>query len=209
MQSDVISNNFDAGSHILHPGSRQLFRYWEALREERSCPAKAEIDLKSLGKIVPNLFIWERDVSCNSFRYRLAGTAIGDLLQVDPTGWDVMHNWDSFERNLMMRSFDLAMIKFQPALVRLRLITNKNDVIGCELLALPVSGRNADDIQLLGGMFNFIEKPRFNHMSIVQKELVTIRNIWTEFEPGEAMLRTIERQGVPMLRVIEGGLGKS
>jgi hypothetical protein len=208
MQSDIIGNNFDAASQILHPGSRQLFRYWEALREERACPSKAELDLKSVRKVVPNLFIWERDTSSNSFRYRLAGTAIAELLHHDPTGWDAMHKWDNFERAIMMRSFDLAMVKYQPALVRMRLITNKRDVIGCELIVLPVLGRNADDVQLLGGLFSFVDPTRLDHVSIIQQELVSVRNIWTEHEPGDALLRTIERQGVPLLRVIEGGLSK-
>jgi hypothetical protein len=68
-----------AESQILHPSSRALFRFWEAMRAERAAPHRALLDLKQVGGLVPDLFILERDRPRHSYRWRLAGTRICEL----------------------------------------------------------------------------------------------------------------------------------
>ena len=46
-------------THILHPSSRALFRFWETMRAERSAPLRADLDLKKICSLVPHLFVAE------------------------------------------------------------------------------------------------------------------------------------------------------
>jgi hypothetical protein len=189
---------------VLHPGSRTLFRYWESLRAERPCPQRGEFRLIDVKEVIPNLFIWTKDVASSSFRYQLSGTAIDRLNCMTMTGRDVFGGWDNFERDAMMRVFQAAHEKLQPALVRMRLFTGLNEIIGAELLALPFRKQNSHEIELLGGLFAFTDLDRVALDRIAYRQLVTARTVWTEHEvvPVAELPHTLKMP----FRVIQGGL---
>jgi hypothetical protein len=168
---------------VLHPGSRTLFRYWESLRAERACPERSEFKLADVKDVIPYLFIWAKDTARDGFRYQLSGTAVDHLSCQTMTGRDVLIGWDSFERDAMMRVFRTAHEDVQPALVRMRLFTGLNEIIGAELIALPFQRPQSREIELIGGMFPFTDLGRTVIDRISHRQLVTARTIWTEHVP--------------------------
>lgn len=189
---------------VLHPGSRILFRYWERLRAERDCPNRIEFKLNDVKDVIPNLFIWTRDIANNGFRYHLSGTAVDRLNCMTMTGKDVFIGWDNFERDAMLRVFHAAYSKQQPALVRMRLFTGLNEIIGAELVALPFRSQKSREIELLGGMFPFTELDRLAIDRIAYRQLVTARTIWTEHVAEHAPEQPLGMKSP--FRVIQGGL---
>lgn len=202
----------DIDQQVLHPGSRTLFRYWEMLRAERACPPRSDIVLKDIAKLVPNLFIWDRDHSRDTFIYKLSGTAIDQLNCQTMTGLDVFFGWDSFERDVMMRVFRVAHEKLQPGLVRMRLFTNFNEAVGAEMLVLPVASTRTGEIELFGGVFCFTGLEHLALNQIVSRQLVTSRIIWTEHQNDNLSSGVLQPHPMPTLpkhqmpfRVIQGG----
>ncbi len=189
---------------ILHPASRQLFRYWETLRAEDPCPNRRDFDLKVVKSIVPHLMIVERQAHTGQFGYRLAGTGIVADFGFNPTGCAFLEGWDDFESKLLARVLTNAHIGLQPAIVRTRNTYKSGQVIGHEQIFLPFSVDTSTVKLLIGGTFGFTAKTTQSDPA-TKRELVTVRSIRTEFRPGDALLRNVEQRGSPLLRVIEGG----
>ena len=202
-------NNSEAsqtGMQMLHPGSRKLFRYWEGLRAERPCPQRCDIDLRQIVEIMPNLVILEMNQFLQEWIYRLAGTAVCELMDGNQTGKNALTGWDSFEKNVVAESFAIAKKRKQPCLVRMRFMFENAPNLPAELVALPVFDEKTQQIQLFGGLFPVLQSKPIIAARLVRRELVSARMIWTEHETGDALLEYVGRNAAPMLRVINGGL---
>ncbi len=206
MKVNDHNESSDAGSHILHPGSRQLFRYWESLRAERACPDRSEFQLAKMVSIMPNLAIIEQSAE-GSWNFRLAGTVVCDLLQQPLTGKDALGGFDSFERDVISKTFDVSKLRLQPCLVRMRLISTSGMVMPAELIGLPVRDKTNGKVQLFGGLFALGNAESAGRTLLLRRELVSARVIWTEHENGDSLMEKVGRKATP-LRVIEGGLSQ-
>jgi hypothetical protein len=196
-------------SQILHPGSRQLFRYWEMLRAERPCPQREEIDLKAIEAIVPHLLIIERDHLRNGYKFRLVGTAVCALFNKELTGKSVLEGWDHFESDVISRHLQTTLNQRQPSVLRMRLTTNLGQSVAAEVLALPVQMRGSANTQILAGLFPFRSAQSLAHSSITDRELASARIIWTEHLTPMPMSQQEQQQPIrPTVRhfeVITGG----
>jgi hypothetical protein len=205
----VMSNNSElsqSGVQMLHAGSRKLFRYWEALRAERPCPNRSEIDLRQIVEIMPNMVILDWDSPSATWRYRLVGTEVCSLMDRSLTGEDALSGWDSFERDVVSKSFTIAKERKQPCLVRMRFDYAGAPKLAAEMIALPVFDQKTQQTQLFGSLFPLLSGGPLLPARLVRRELVSARMIWTEHETGDALVSQIGRKAVPMLRVINGGL---
>ena|SRR5579862_9814549 len=71
----------------LHPTLGSLLRYWNAQREGRVMPARAEIDPLEMGpKLLPHLLLCDLQDRAARPRYRLVGTNVVRRWGFDPTG---------------------------------------------------------------------------------------------------------------------------
>ena len=181
MMQDTTADDF-GDSHILHPGSRQLFRQWEMLRAERACPTREDFEFAQLKGILPDMVVIDRDFLRNSFKFRLAGTRVCTLFNQNLTGGNVLAGWDSFEADVISRHLLTVINQQQPAVVRMRLTTDRSQVIAAELVALPVQMRNSHRMQIIGGLFPFRAAQSLSHAGIIVRELVSARVIWTEHQ---------------------------
>jgi hypothetical protein len=205
----VMSHNSEAsqsGVQMLHPGSRKLFRYWEALRAERPCPNRSDIDLRQIVEIMPNLAILEFEAAQNKWIYRLVGTDICTLMGSSQTGKNALAGWDNFEKDVVSKSLVLAQDRTQPCLVRMRLVFQGAPILPVEMVILPFFNGKSDQTQLFAGIFPLLGGRTFLPAPLVRRELVSTRMIWTEHETGDALLEHVGRTAAPMLRVIQGGL---
>ena len=196
-----------AYSHILHPGTRTLFRFWEKIRAENAAPNRDDLDLKQISNIVPNLVMLERDHLHQTYKWRLAGSQTCSLFRQQLTGTDALAGWDSFERNTLKQLFDTVVASLQPCLVRFRLTTDSDQVLGAELLGVPIHARNGSRFHILGGVFPFRDISALAYGAITHRELSGARSIWTEHLPGDKLVAGL-RNGSNMatgLRLIRGG----
>lgn len=199
------SGNETSGSQILHPGSRKLFCYWEALRAERPCPTREEFSLGEVRGFAPDLVILERDHIRSSFRFRLAGSHVCELFKTNLTGQDVLAGWEKFEADTIHKHLIQSLSNFQPTLFRARLTTDNRQQVAVEFIALPIRMRGSERIQLIGGIFPFRPAADLFHERVVNRELMAIRSVWTEYQnimAGRPATASIDRR----FKVIAGGL---
>jgi hypothetical protein len=196
-----------AGAQMLHAGSRQLFRYWEGLRAERACPDRSEFQIAKLVGILANVAIIEKSAPAQ-WNFRLAGTAVCDLLQQPMTGKDALAGFDSFERDVVSKTFEVAITRLQPCLVRMRLVSTAGVTVPVEFIGLPVRDVTSGHVQLFGGMFALGNAENAARTLLLRRELVSARLIWTEHKNGDLLLNKVGRKAT-QLRVIEGGLSSA
>jgi hypothetical protein len=191
-------------SQILHPSSRALFRFWETMRAERAAPHRALLDLSRVSGLVPDLFILEPDRPRRSYRWRLAGTQICEFFRCELTGQDFFAGWDSFERETIRRLLDGVTGRLQPAVFRLRLHISPDQIVGVEMIALPLQAQNGAGIQVFGGFFPFRDISGLRYDAIAAREMASARVIWTEPLPGDRLLSGAA--GLRNFKLIRGGL---
>ena len=193
-----------APSQILHPGSRALFSFWESTRGPESAPRRDALDLKRIAELVPNLIIIEPDRQ-GGFRWRLAGTAVCNIYRRELTGTDALLGWDSFETDVIKRFLGGVVHGLQPCLLRFRLFTDQAQLIGAELIGLPIQA-NGGRIHIFGGVFPFRDIQSLPHRSVTAIELSGARSIWTEHLPGDPLAgKNAEQRPLRPFQVITGG----
>jgi hypothetical protein len=196
-----------AYAHIRHPGTRALFSFWEKIRGEKAAPGRDDLDLRQIGHIVPNLLILERDHLHQTYKWRLAGSEIGQLYRQKLTSTNALAGWGGFERNTLKQLFDAVVTGLQPCLVRFLLTTDTGQVIGAELLGLPILARNGKRFHIFGGVFPLRDISQMGYGSITGLELSAARSIWTEPLPGDRLVASLDNPPVPPvgLTLIRGG----
>ena len=195
-----------ADSQILHPGTRLLFRNWEAIRSENAAPRRADLNLHQIRALMPNLVMIEKDPAVG-FKWRLAGTEVCKLFGRELTGTDALPFGDAFEKGTIRRLYQSVHTRLQPCLLRYRLTTDNGTVVGVEQVGLPLLNNAQTDVYVFGGIFPFHDPSKLRHSAITSFELASARTIWTEHLPGDKVL---ERLSNPQpahtgLRLIRGG----
>lgn len=191
----------------IHPASRMLFRAWEAMRGTRSAPMRQDVDLAQMRKLVPQLFIAEHCAASHAFRWRLAGTAICGLLGREVTGSDLLDGWDTFERDVIRRFLSGVSGTHQPALLRMRFTTDRDQPIVAEMAAFPMLAADGASTQVLGGLFAFADPALKYYDRISSRELLSAR--FAASEPVAALPEVALTQARRKFRVISGGLDQS
>jgi hypothetical protein len=197
-----------ADSQILHPGSRALFRFWEAARAERSAPRRDEIDLTRLRPVIANLAIIERAPGRLAYRWRLAGTGICEIYRQEITGRSVLEGWNDFERDVISRFLEGVTTRLQPCVMRFRLHTDRGQLVGTEFIGLPILAHSGA-VHVFGGLFAFRDPTAMDYTAVAAMELSGARSIWTEYLPGDQLVRQLAtaQPGRPFqpFQVIAGG----
>jgi hypothetical protein len=196
-----------AYAHIRHPGTRALFSFWEKIRGENAAPSRDDLDLRQISPIVPNLLILERDHLYQGYKWRLAGSEISQLYRQKLTSTNALAGWGSFERNTLKQLFDTVVTSLQPCLVRFNITTDTGQVIGAELLGLPILARNGMRFHIFGGIFPLRDISQLGYGGITALELSAARSIWTEPLPGDRLIASLNNPPAPPsgFRLIKGG----
>ena len=202
-----IHDIHQANSQILHQGTRTLYRFWETIRAEKAAPNRDDLDLRKISDIVPNLMMLERDNMRQSYKWRLAGTETCLLYRRPLTGTDALLGWDDFERSTIVKLLDSVVTRLQPCIIRFRLKTTMDQVLGAEMIGLPIHSRNGSRFHVFGGIFPFQDISGIAYDGIAQLELSGARTIWTEHLPGDKLVAGLRNTGAQMggLRLIHGG----
>ncbi|CAN0332161.1 unnamed protein product [Phaeothamnion confervicola] len=194
-------------AHIKHPGTRALFSFWEKIRGEKAAPNRDDLDLRQIVTIVPNLVMLERDHLHQTFKWRLAGSEISQLYRQKLTNTDALAGWRSFERDTLKQLFTTVVTSLQPCLVRYHLTTDADQVLGAELLGLPMHARNGSRFHIFGGIFPLRDVSNLGYSAITFMELTSARSIWTEPLPGDKLVASLNTLGTRPggFRLIRGG----
>lgn len=204
MQADSGTKpNAAAPDAILHPGSRHLFSYWNALRGAHTAPSRQEIELRALAPILPWIGIVERQSRPRRHLWRLAGTGIGRLWGSGLTGAAVAADWPEVYRRGLVRALDGVCDRRQPFVARLKATSADGEALGIELFAAPVEADDGGTVQALCSVLPFRTPEWLGHVPLVTMEMSTVTAIWLGPLPDE--ISQLQGSLAPQLRVIRGG----
>jgi len=82
---DLTRHRMKKTDNFVHAETQALHSYWETLRDGRPTPLRSEVDPRDMACSVRNLFILE-DLGNRNIRFRLAGTAMVDALDLELRG---------------------------------------------------------------------------------------------------------------------------
>lgn len=207
-----ISTKQQISDAILHPDSRNLFRYWESIRGENSAADRKDIDLKQIKRILPWLAILERHPLKQEYHWRLSGTGADKIWKQELTGQTFMTNCDRFERDTVCRLLDNVIASHQPCVARFKATYGNDEMLGIELLALPVTAADGRTTQILATVVPFRTPYWFGEAELFCLELSSVKMIWTEHSARapkrvpDVVPASLPATTAPLFRVIEGGL---
>ncbi|MCX7348325.1 MAG: PAS domain-containing protein [Alphaproteobacteria bacterium] len=170
---------------ILHPGARLLLDTWLTLKGERAAPSRSDLDLRQMHRQAPWLFILEPVQGARTFTYRLAGTGLCGFLKQDMTGCDFLAGWERF---------------------RLRYLTDLEQRIGADMLALPMTARDGETVHVLGGLFPHGNPDIWSYERLAPADLAAVRLFGNK--PEKIGVRP-DVQAPRKFRLISGGLDLS
>jgi hypothetical protein len=79
---------------MQQPTSRQLYAYWDRVRNGRVAPRRFEIEPAKIAALLPQTFIVE-NAGMLGYRFRLAGTKICEQFGRELRGADLLGLWDA------------------------------------------------------------------------------------------------------------------
>ena len=203
LRTDIATHSA-ASEDILHPGSRALFRHWEAIRGENSAPRHAQLDLSRIRELVPSLFLAEHSFR-NGYMWRLAGTRVCELWRRELTGTPIMTGWDGFERDTIERLFNGVVRRHQPFILRFRLTSSLGHMIAAEMIGLPILARHVKMTHVFGAILPFRDLALLGYDSVTRLEIQSARVIWTEPVPAEPLPPPQAADTAKRFEVIAGG----
>lgn len=91
MLDGLYINNMPIASHFADWAAddsllEAVWTYWSALRGERACPSRADLDPADIPKLLPHIGLIDVEPAPLRFRYRLIGTHMNEMFGEDFTG---------------------------------------------------------------------------------------------------------------------------
>ena len=131
---------------------REIETYWEALREDRDMPIRAEVDPRGIQRALRHAFILER-MAPGMARIRVGGSLLTDVMGMDVRGMPVSSLIGTAARD----SFRLVLedVFRGPARARLCLSGERGmgrPALKGEMLLLPLRSSKGDVTRVLGGL---------------------------------------------------------
>jgi hypothetical protein len=164
---------------MQQPTSRQLYAYWDGLRNGRIAPRRSEIEPAMISQLLPETFIAER-AKTGAFRFRLAGTRICQQFGRELRDTDLLGLWDDADREAVAALLHPVMTHAAVACGRFRAYAYDKREVNFELLFLPLI-HQAERIDRLLGAVTAIAPPYWLGVEpLLRQELIELNLHWPD-----------------------------
>lgn len=195
---------------MQQPTSRQLYAYWDRVRNGRVAPRRFEIEPAQIANILPETFIAE-GAGLLGYRFRLAGTKICEQFGRELRGADLLGLWEEPDRiaiaSLLRNVFTDAAVGYG----RFRAYASNNRQASFEFIILPLI-HTGETINRTLGAITAIEPPFWlGAEPLLRQKIIEVNLHWPDGVPplmaqGGAEVVSLARR---RFRVLSGGLGES
>src|SRR5512143_745418 len=165
---------FCVGWVMQQPTSRQLYAYWDRVRNGRVAPRRFEIEPARIPTLLPETFIAE-GAGLPGFRFRLAGTKICEQFGKELRGIDILSLFDDEGREQLATTLHAVFADGAVGHGSFRSFTGTNRQALFELVLLPLI-HTGETINRLLGVITAIEPPFWlGGEPLLRHELVELR----------------------------------
>lgn len=138
---------------------RAVVDYWQGKRDERSMPAREDIDPLELRLLLPHVYLLDV-VGSHHYRYRLIGTMIAARLKADATGRYVDESLFGENAPAIVEMYDHVANHKTPIINYARLFWTEVNWLNYTSVILPLSKDGPNVNMMLGAMdFWLSERP--------------------------------------------------
>jgi hypothetical protein len=194
---------------MQQPTSRQLFAYWDRLRNGRIAPRRFEIEPAKIAALLPETFIVE-GAGLLGYRFRLAGTRICEQFGRELRGANLLTLWDEADRDSVASLLRTVFTDAAVGYGRFRAYTRSERQVSFELVLLPLI-HTGEAINRILGAITAIEPPFWlGAEPLLRQEIVELNLHWPDGAPaflvqgGAEVISLASRR----FRTIERGLGE-
>jgi hypothetical protein len=200
---------FRIGWVMQQPTSRQLFAYWDRVRNGRVAPRRFEIEPAKIAALLPETFIVE-GAGLLGYRFRLAGTRICEQFGRELRGADLLSLWEEADRDAVASLLHTVFADAAVGYGRFRAYTRAGRQASFELVLLPLI-HTGEAINRILGAITAIEPPFWlGAEPLLRQEIVELNLHWPDGVPafvaqgGAEVISLASRR----FRVLERGLGE-
>jgi hypothetical protein len=163
--------------------SRQLYAYWDRVRNGRIAPRRFEIEPAKIAALLPQTFI-VKNAGTLGYRFRLAGTKICEQFGRELRGADLLGLWDAGDRDavasLLRNIFADAAVGYG----RFRAYAANDREASFELVLLPLI-HAGDAVNRILGAVTAIEPPFWlGAEPLLRQEIVDLNLHWPDGVPA-------------------------
>ena len=134
---------------MKHKTTQALFDYWNDVRAGRLAPLRSEIHPGDIRRILPHVFILERQDD-EAYRFRLAGTGLCGTYGMEFRGHNLLTMWqDECHANLKQALAEVTG-NANVAVVEYTAATNHHREVSFEMIMLPLAQDNGAITRVLG-----------------------------------------------------------
>ena len=201
--------------------NQTLYAYWNEVRQDRIAPRRFEIEPSQIAPILPNTFVLER-IDSETFRFRLAGTAICDAFRREFRDSNFLDGWAEDDRVSIERMFAVVTQQGGVGLIDIEAATLDGRIALFEAIVLPLVHTRDSVDRVLGALSPLAPPDWLGCEALTDKRIRNIEIIWPNGRP-QTVIDALHRQ-VPFLphirkarivrsdrrqfRVYDGGLSK-
>ncbi len=188
--------------------TRDLYCYWDGLREGHLVPDRAEVDPGAIRRVLADTFIVEIDAG-RTFPYRLAGSRLCALMGHELRGESFLENFSGADRVEIERLVDAVIDESAAVVVGLEARSNQGHRLDLELLMMPLRHRGPENTRILGSIAPS-EQPFW--LAVCPVEALCVRSVRVLWPSGRTVFGASARPSPPPgarrlahLTVVDGG----
>ncbi len=187
--------------------SRQLYAYWDRVRNGRVAPRRFEIEPARIPGLLPETFIAE-GAGLLGFRFRLAGTKICEYFGKELRGIDLLSLFGEEDRSQLGTVLRAIFADGAVGHGLFRSFTASNREASFEFLLLPLIHTGETINRLLGGITPLEPPYWLGGEPLARHELAELHVHWPDGPPARAghQKDDIVRLSPRRFRVLDGGL---
>jgi hypothetical protein len=165
--------------------SRQLYAYWDRVRNGRLAPRRFEIEPARVASLLPETFIAEC-AGLLSYRFRLAGTRICEQFGRELRGGDLLDLWGPPDRHAFASLLRHVVSEGAAGHVLFDAYSDVNRQAHFELVVMPLIHAGPSINRLLGAI-TAIEPPFWVGSTPLERlEMVDMHLVWPDGDPAPA-----------------------
>ncbi len=152
MMNEKVVSIGPARARVLFPALGKVEAYWEALRDGRAMPARAEVDPRGIADALEFAFVLE-SVAPGIARFRLAGMHLNDLMAMEVRGMPITAMFLPEARRELQQV--IQSVLDTPAVVRLTLGSDKGltrPPLDGQMMLLPLRDAHGQVTRILGAL---------------------------------------------------------
>ena len=141
----------EIGKRVMrHDSSRQLFAYWDRIRDARKAPRRDEIEPSDIRNLLSDTFILDISTSYKSISYRLAGTRLCAAFARELKGYGFLCHWSEEDCFEVTKRLSRVYRDFEPQLISYSAQTDTEKLVEYEMVMLPLQSMSDGSIRVLG-----------------------------------------------------------